>query len=713
MKRINLKKRFILMVAVAGLVAGNAFAQDLASAQALTKSEQYDQAENLLQQLIQKEPSNSKYHFFLGENYLLSYFSDTISNSLAVFTQQAKEAFQKGVEANPNDPLNYVGLAKVAAYLGDDNTAQEMRTKARSLLLPFKNLRRIDPPADQYAFALAKIAESHLINGKVDTAAALPHIREALKIDAKNPEIYLIAGDIYIAGGDGSNAIKNYNMAQYYDPESPTAEMKIGNIYIRGKSLTAAMPHLERAIEIDPEFAPAYRELGQLYSLAGRHEQSKEYYQKYLDLNEGNIPAMTRYVTSLFYAGDYEEVINRVEEIFKVDKSRTYMNRLAGYSSFELASKNKNGNYDQAFSYMDELFNSLSEDRILWKDHLYMARILIRRNQNYLQLKEQGTEEEIAKAEAELERAFSEYKKVSEMRPQDKAVVNELASNYYNFRFYNEAAETWASLIDPESDNLDSYMQVGRAYYTGRDYEKADSIFNVILEKSPDYIPAHLWLARTAAGMDPDNKTDNARTKFMNLIHAAESDSIKNKAEMSEALRFLGSYYLNTNNYSRARDLYTRLLNIDPKDKNNRINAYNGLGATEMMSVSNQKTIEGRLAALARSREAYQQILTFDPNNASAKRQIEYVRDYEAQVRKGINPNEIKGVVKDAATGQPIPFASVRIKDTAVECLTNTRGEYKFEIPQSSEILIFSAKGYQNIEVPVTKNRTYNASLSK
>ena len=34
---------------------------------------------------------------------------------------------------------------------------------------------------------------------------ALPLIRQAVKIDSKNPEIYLIAGDLYMMANDGSN----------------------------------------------------------------------------------------------------------------------------------------------------------------------------------------------------------------------------------------------------------------------------------------------------------------------------------------------------------------------------------------------------------------------------------------------------------------------------------------------------------------------------
>ena len=51
----------------------------------------------------------------------------------------------------------------------------------------------------------------------------------------------------------------------------------------------------------------------------------------------------------------------------------------------------------------------------------------------------------------------------------------------------------------------------------------------------------------------------------------------------------------------------------------------------------------------------------------------------------------------------PIPGASVRVKDTAAEAWTNARGEYKFVMPEASEILVISAKGYRTVEVPVTK----------
>jgi len=131
MKRLILRPA-VLLAGLLTIFVIKIKAQDLNSAILLTKSEQYDKAEAMFQELIKKESTNSKNFFFLGENYLADYFADTISNSLTFASNAAKGVYQKGVSANPNDPLNYIGLAKVAYFLGDDKTAGEMRTKARS-----------------------------------------------------------------------------------------------------------------------------------------------------------------------------------------------------------------------------------------------------------------------------------------------------------------------------------------------------------------------------------------------------------------------------------------------------------------------------------------------------------------------------------------------------------------------------------------------------
>ncbi|MDR2911524.1 MAG: carboxypeptidase-like regulatory domain-containing protein [Bacteroidales bacterium] len=752
MKSITLRSVLIMVALLVGSVF-TAKTQDLNSAILFTKSEQYDKANELLNQLIQSEPSNSKNYFYLGENYLLEYFSDTISNTLTVAMNNARNAFQKGVDVGPNDPLSYVGLAKIASYLGDEQSANEQREKARSLLPPVpKNLKRISPPAPEYAYTLAKIAESYInLANDVDTSLALPIIREAIGIDSKNSDVYLIAGDIVILKNDASRAIYYYNLAQMADTESPTANMKIGYIYVKGRALQSAIPYFEEAIQLDENYAPAYRELGQLYLLAQRFEQAKEYFEKYLALTAGNIPAKIRYVNALFYAGDFEGVIQNVEEIFQLDRSRTYMNRIAGYSSLDKTPPD----YDQALSYMETLFSSLDPDRLLPRDYQYMARILVRKNVGAAELankaatlraeidRDRARAATVAAAERDalnaaiasktaeadsldaviagmnsnVDKAFDFYLKYADVLPDgspgDRALPQEITSMYNSLRNYAGVAKTLSLSLGSLPESIDAYMQVGRAYYNGARYQSADSIFNMVIQSSPDYIPAHLWVARTYSRLDPDTKLGLAKPKFDNLIEVASKDPVANAAELAEGLTFLGFYYTSEEDYPQARAYYNRLAELAPDNNEYKIRAYNGLGLIEQRLVANEKTNEGRLAVISRSTEYFNRILALDPNNASARNQIAYLRSYDASVRKGINPNEIRGVVTDAATNAPIAFVSIRVKDTAAENLTNQRGEFRFEIPASSEVLVVSARDYRTIEIPITAARVYNLTLSK
>jgi tetratricopeptide (TPR) repeat protein len=732
MKRLILRPAALLAVMLT-VFAISSQAQDLSSATLLTRSEQYDKAEAMLQELIKKEPANSKNYFYLGENYIADYYADTISNSLTVATTAAKEAYQKGVSANANDPLNYIGLAKVAFLTGDDKAAAEMRAKAKSFLLPYKNIKKISPPAKDYAFILAKIAESYIKDVTVDTTAALPLIREAIKIDNKNKDVYLIAGDIYILLNDGSRAITYYNQAQFADPQSPTAAMKIGNIYVKGRALQPAISNFEQAIELNANYAPAYRELGQVYLSAGRYDQSKENFKKYLDLTAGNIPAKIRYVNALFYAKDYDAVITTVAEIFAVDQSRTYMNRVAGYSCYE---KNP-PDYDKALSYMETLFKTVAPERIIQKDYLYLARILGKRNLGYAKMVEEvnslksqlekaktkpvtddlnakiaNAEKEIAKADSELDRMYVAYAKALSYKPEDKNLMNEIANSYYNNKRFEGAAKTWTKLLDPAKDNTEDLMKIGRAYYNGDKLKTADSLFSSVANSNPAYLPAYLWVARTYSKMDPDTKLGLAKPKFEKVAEVGKADSVKYESEMMEAFGYLSFYHMTNENWSKSKDYFNRMIALNPNSKENKLKGYYGIGSVEIRSTSGEKTNEGRLPYLSRASEAYNKMLAIDPANASAKAQLAYVREFEASVKKGINPAEIKGTIKTTA-GQPIAYASVRVKDTAAETMANTKGEFKFEIPQGAEVLIISFKGYKSKEIPITKSRIYPVVLEQ
>ncbi len=725
------KKTFLILALIVISGVAGLKAQTLDEAITAMNNERYDKADEILQDLAKKSAS-SKIYYLLGENTLLNFFADTISNSQKAVMAEAKGQFDKGIALNANDPFNYIGLAKVASYSGDQQSAAQMRLKAKSFLLPYKKVTKI-PNAADYALTLAKLAESYIVFDKVDTTMALPLVREALTIDEKNPNIYIIAGDIYLLVNNGSLAIRNYNRAQDCDPQSPIANMKIGYIYFKGRNLTAAIPYFEQAIALNKNYAPAYRELGQLYSMAGRFKESKVNFETYLTLTNQNIPAKIRYVNALFYSKNYAEVIKNVEDIFAVDKSRTYLNRVAGYSCYE------QGDFAKALTYMNNLFAQLPADRILKKDYVYYARIIMKNNENYAKdlgdlekaksdlakvqekneslkgaakEKEKVSEEplvakvaEIQKgvdvSEKELNKGYDAYEKAITFGEEDTYLIQEKARNLYNQKRYSEAAANWERLIAKGKDSEENYLQIGKAYYQGKDFDKAEVIFKDMTEKFPDYIPGYQWAANNAAAKDPDSKLGLTKPRFAALIAKAATDSVKYSEEIFNALRFLGYNALQADRNDEAKAYYNRMLNLDSNNKDFQVKALSSLNTLYMTTGEYGKAVD-----------CDNKILALDPSNGAAKANIQYIQALQSSAKPKANPNEISGVIKDES-GSPIASASVRVKDTAAEAWTNAKGEYRFTMPEASTTLVISANGYTTKEVAVTKSRVYNSTLSK
>ncbi len=70
----------------------------------------------------------------------------------------------------------------------------------------------------------------------------------------------------------------------------------------------------------------------------------------------------------------------------------------------------------------------------------------------------------------------------------------------------------------------------------------------------------------------------------------------------------------------------------------------------------------------------------------------------------------VKGVVTDASTGEPVPFASVVIKGTLTGISTDAEGQYSIDVPANGT-LVFSSVGYKDAEIVVNGQRSLNVDL--
>jgi tetratricopeptide (TPR) repeat protein len=315
-------------------------------------------------------------------------------------------------------------------------------------------------------------------------------------------------------------------------------------------------------------------------------------------------------------------------------------------------------------------------------------------------------------AEKEIDMAFVSYQKALDYDKKDVNLLAEIANNYYTYRRYEGAARTWEKMLDLGRNDVNNYLQIGRAYYMGKNYSKADSVFKIVTTKFPDNIQSYLMIARTYSQMDPDSRRGLAKPKFETFIQKASVDTVGNAKELVEAFGYLGYYHLKRENYNDANQWYDRIITIDPENEEYLVKGYSGKANVAFMMSELAKELDAKLPYFDRSISYYAKALESDPGNQNIRSSMDYVIAVKKNTMSHINPNELKGAIKNS-DGQPIVGASIRVKDTAAETVTNVKGEFKFEIPLASEALIISARGYTTKEIPITKTRIYNIALER
>ena len=71
----------------------------------------------------------------------------------------------------------------------------------------------------------------------------------------------------------------------------------------------------------------------------------------------------------------------------------------------------------------------------------------------------------------------------------------------------------------------------------------------------------------------------------------------------------------------------------------------------------------------------------------------------------------VTGVITDSSTGEPVPFASIRIDGTMTGGMSDLDGIYSIEVPANG-VLIFSSIGYKDTTVPVAGKAQHNVLLT-
>lgn len=521
------------------VVAG---AQTLQDAISKTDNERYEAAAADFKSLISKEPNKGENYFYYGENFFKQGEIDS-----------ANIQYQKGTEVNATNPLSYVGLGKVLWLNGKDADAKTQFYKAATLA------------ANKNTEVMRKTAEAYALGDHKNLDEAINQISAALKLEPKNPENYIIYGDILILKNptDGAAAIKQYQKASELNPKSTKGILREGKLYQSARNYQLALDKYKAAEAIDNTFAPAYREIAELYFLAGQPAKSIENWKKYLELNNSDY-ARYRYMSALYNNKQYADAISEAENLKKSGFSNMYVERIAGYSYAEMGDKTDKEAYLKGLVCMNKFFEMAGPKfKYIPSDYKYKGILLSKTGQDSLGV-------------VEIEKAIN-------MDAANCELWSDVAAIWMKAKKYTNAIAAFEKkgACPGKGLNGQNYFDMGRSYYYGpKDFVNADSCFSKLCQASPTFPAGYFWRGRANVQLDPKNESWLAKPHFekaLSLVKPEERATSGYKTNIIEACEYLGYYHVTMKDKEKATEYWTIVKDLDPA--NPKANAFFNPGA--------------------------------------------------------------------------------------------------------------------------------------
>ena len=397
------------------------------------------------------------------------------------------------------------------------------------------------------AKVLTMIAQAYGEADIKEMGKAMTYISAAQAANKKDePSLMVAQGDVYLhSDKGGGDAMSSFDRAITANPSYAQAYYKKGVLDVRSRNFNAARESLNKAVELDPSYAPAYRELADMYYLAGQYDLALGSIQKYIGLAEKSPATDAQYAAFLYKSKKYPEALTEVNKVLQAEPNNFTMTRLRPYLLYET------GDFAGAATAMDSYMKSAPADKIIPEDYSYQGRILARAGR---------ADEGIAV----LNKAIG----MSTDAENTKNLQRDLATAYTTKKDYANAARIYAQLA--KSGDLTDQFRLATVYSVGKQYTRADSVYNIINTAKPTYAPAYLSRAKANAGLDPEAKQGLAKPhydKYIELSKAEGADPTKFREGLVEAYGYLGVYNFQKGDKAAALANFQQVLALDPENK--------------------------------------------------------------------------------------------------------------------------------------------------
>jgi len=572
------------------------WSQDFSAGLKLIQNEKYNQAKKYFASLLKGGTKKDAY-FYLGEVYFLQEKYDS-----------AKINYSKGIEADKEYPLNYAGLAKINIVEKKTSEANKNQEQA------------IELGDESNAQVFVVLADGYTKVKNYDKAIEL--LNEAVKVNPKYVPAYNSLGNIYLARGNGTDAIKNFQKAIDIEGTNPEARTRKAKVYILINNFDEAISLLNTAIENHPDYAPAYYELAELNYSLKNYSKSADYYSKYMASSESTLDKRRRYASILYLNKEYQKSIDILKDVIKAEPDNPVAVRMLAYSYLRL------DDIENSKSYFQKLFEMPSVE-YLPTDYENYADLLLKTGDDSLAVvymykiyDQDSTRKDVlskisvtcfqkrdwdcvvnalekkgdptAQEYFDLGKAYY-FKGDASISKMTQSLVSQIALEE------NQPTEIRSALmhyqkdisLTSESDKMQAKEKFNIKMETilkkpaqkrewasiegqwwaeaestiTNDYAQADTAFGMLSSKVPDLPIAYFWRARVKANFDPETEQGLAKPYYEKFLTVSNTDTSKFKKEVIEAYKYLGYYYFLKNDKQQSLEYWRKVLDLDPADE--------------------------------------------------------------------------------------------------------------------------------------------------
>lgn len=531
-----------LKLIAAVLLAGSslcAFGQGYKDGIEYYKAERYTNAKELLERNLNNAGTDkSASYYYLGQIAIHN-------NNLT----EAKADFQKGIEANPENPYNYVGMGHLALITGDTKAAQEQFKIAEKHAKKDTSVE-VDIARAYYATNPALYAKE-----------VEKRMQKAYKKDAKNPSYYIFLADQAFDNKDWGTAAGMFEMAYTFAPKAAEAYVKNADIHL-DVNPNYSIQQLKTLLANNPESALGQRELANTYYTLNRYKEAAEQYGKYVNNPNHFTRDEDRYSFLLFYGGDFQK----------------------GYDyATQLLAKNPDNFTAMRYQFMNAAqLDGLKGKRLPMAEKL-LATHRANPTENELAQIDYTLIAEELKSDNRPDQAIDVYEEAIKTYPKAAQFDKGLAFIYIDKEDYAKAAQTYQQYIkklDKPTYN-DLIQEAKLAYFGGLTTSDTDASLSKSMYAAADdyakqaakaddtqYSPYKVLGDVKVAQADKANLPKVAVADYQNALDklAKVADPTKYATDGRAMCVYLGNYYLTNKDIAKAKEYFNQALVFEPNN---------------------------------------------------------------------------------------------------------------------------------------------------